>query len=123
MPDLPANDAPSRAISPGNVAPVDAASDDVSADRIAPWARPAMAWLWVVAPADLQPAGLTPAPADAATVTLAVSEARHLLDSARPAGDELPLLPGWRVWVDLVHQGRDDAAAALADALVAGKAR
>ena len=100
-----------------------AASGDVAADRIAPWARPATAWLWVAAPADLQPAGLTPAPADAATVTLAVSEDPHLLDSARPAGDGLPLLPGWRVWVDLVHQGRDDAAAALADALVAGRAR
>lgn len=100
-----------------------AASGDVAADRIAPWARPATAWLWVAAPADLQPAGLTPASADAATVTLAVSEDPHLLDSARPAGDGLPLLPGWRVWVDLMHQGRDDAAAALADTLVAGRAR
>ncbi len=100
-----------------------AVSGDVAADRIAPWARPATAWLWVAAPADLQPAGLTPALADAATVTLAVSEDPHLLDSARPAADGLPLLPGWRVWVDLVHQGRGDAAVTLADALVAGRAR
>jgi hypothetical protein len=35
----------------------------------------------------------------------------------------MPLLPGWRVWVDLVHQGNDDAAEALADALVAGRTR
>lgn len=71
----------------------------------------------------LQPAGLTPAPADAATVTLAVSEDPHLLSSARPAAAGMPLLPGWRVWVDLVHQGNDDAAEALADALVAGRTR
>lgn len=100
-----------------------AVSGDVAADRIAPWARPTTAWLWVAAPADLQPAGLTPAPADAATVTLAVSEDPHLLDSARPAANGLPLVPGWRVWVDLVHQRRDDAADALADALLAGRAR
>jgi len=100
-----------------------AVSGDIAADRIAPWARPATAWIWVAKPADLQPAGLTPAPADAATLTLAVSEDPHLLSSARPAADDMPLLPGWRVWVDLVHKGRDDAAAALADALTAGRAR
>jgi len=100
-----------------------AVSGDVAADRIAPWARPATAWLWVAAPANLQPAGLTPAPADAATVTLAISEDPLLLDSACPSADGMPLLPGWRVWIDLVHQGRDDAADALADALVAGRAR
>ncbi|OJV83561.1 MAG: hypothetical protein BGO37_09955 [Cellulomonas sp. 73-92] len=100
-----------------------AVSGEVAADRIAPWARPATAWIWVAAPADLQPAGLTPAPADAATLTLAVSEDPHLLSSARPAADGMPQLPGWRVWVDLVHQGRDDAADALADGLVAGRIR
>jgi hypothetical protein len=100
-----------------------AVSGDVAADRIAPWARPATAWVWVAAPADLQPVGLTPAPAEAATVTLAVPEDPHLLDSARPSADGVPLLPGWRVWVDLVHQRRDEAADALADALVAGRAR
>ncbi|MCL2463570.1 MAG: restriction endonuclease [Micrococcales bacterium] len=102
-----------------------AVSGDVAADQIAPWARPTTAWLWVAAPTDLQPVGLTPAPGDAATVTLAISEDPHLLASARPGVGELrlPLLPGWRVWVDLLHQGRVDAADALGDALVADRDR
>ncbi len=100
-----------------------AVSGDVAADRLAPWARPTSAWLWCAAPVDLQPAGLTPAPADAAGVTLAVSEDPYLLPSAHRAGADLPMLPAWRVWVDLVHQDHQAAADALADAIVEGKAQ
>lgn len=98
-----------------------AVTGDVAADQLAPWARPATAWLWVAAPVDLQPVGLTPAPPEAATVTLAVPEDPHLLDTAHRTPDGLPLLAAWRVWVDLIHQGHPDAAAALADALLAGR--
>ena len=100
-----------------------AISGDVAADRIAPWVRPATAWVWSATPVDLQPAGLTPAPVETANLTLAVSRDPHLLRSAHRAKGELPLLPGWRVWIDLVHQGRQDQANALADALVAGSAQ
>ncbi|MDO8107216.1 hypothetical protein Q6348_08415 [Isoptericola sp. b441] len=98
-----------------------AVSGPVAADLLAPWARPSDALLWSASLVDLQPLGLTPAPHTEATLTLAVSPDPHLLPTARTARD-LPVLPGWRLWVDLVHHGHRDAADSLATAIIQGQA-
>jgi hypothetical protein len=96
-----------------------AVGGDVAADSIAPWARPSTAWIWTAAPVDLQEVGATPTPASAANLFLAVPDDPYLLRSARRAENGDPLLPAWRVWIDLVHQGHDDAALALRERLAA----
>ncbi|WP_020017022.1 hypothetical protein [Promicromonospora sukumoe] len=90
-----------------------AVGGDVAADAIAPWARPSSAWIWTSAQVDLQELGATPTTADTANLFLAVPDDPYLLRSAARPEDGYPTLPPWRVWVDLVRQGHDDAAAAL----------
>ncbi|WP_369369693.1 hypothetical protein AB1046_12820 [Promicromonospora sp. Populi] len=86
---------------------------DVAADSFAPWSRPATAWIWTTTPVDLQETSATPTTAGAANLFLAVSDDPYLLKSARRAENGASMLPPWRVWIDLVHQGHDDAALAL----------
>lgn len=94
-----------------------ALTGDVAADLWAPWSRPATAWVWSATPVDLSELGATPAPAPAATLTLAVSRDPHLLRSARER-DGLRTLAPWRVWVHLTQHGNTPAAQALAKALL-----
>lgn len=86
---------------------------DVAADSVAPWARPSTAWIWTAAPVDLQETDATPTTASAANLFLAISDDPYLLKSATRAKNGELTLPPWRVWIDLVRQGHDDAALAL----------
>lgn len=90
-----------------------AVSGDVAADSVASWARPSTAWIWTAAPVDLQETGATPTTASAANLFLAISDDPFLLKSATRAEKGDSTLPPWRVWIDLVRQGHDDAALAL----------
>ncbi|GHH75923.1 hypothetical protein [Promicromonospora soli] len=90
-----------------------AVGGDVAADSVAPWARPFTAWIWAGAPIDLQETGATPTTASAANLFLAISDDPYLLKSATRAENGDSMLPAWRVWIDLVRQGHDDAALAL----------
>ena len=90
-----------------------AVGGDVAADSVAPWARPSSTWIWSAVQVDLQEIEATPTTADAANLFLAVPDDPYLLGSAAPPENGYPVLPPWRVWIDLAHQGHDDAADAL----------
>ncbi|MFE7506566.1 hypothetical protein [Promicromonospora sp. NPDC057488] len=90
-----------------------AVGGDVAADSVAPWARPSSAWIWTAAQVDLQEIGATPTTADAANLFLAVPDDPYLLPAAARSKNDYPVLPPWRVWIDLAHQGHDDAAVTL----------
>lgn len=90
-----------------------AVGGDVAADSVAPWARPSSAWIWTAVQVDLQAIEATPTTADAANLFLAVPDDPYLLGSAARPENSCPVLPPWRVWIDLAHQGHGDAADAL----------
>lgn len=93
---------------------------EVAADRLAPWARPSTCWVWTACLADLEPIGATPVNVRDANLTLAVAEDPYVL---RNVDESRRTAAPWRVWLDLVHQGRLDSADTLRNALVAGKVR
>lgn len=101
-----------------------AVSGQVAADWLAPWARPQKLWVWTRSAVDMTDAPATPVSPRDANLTVAVADDPYLLASVRQVGThEPPVLAPWRVWVDLVHRGHDDAAEALHSALLKGKVR
>ena len=99
-----------------------AISGDVAADVIAPWANPTVLKIYAPAPLDLTEFGLTPAPRDVANVIVDVPADPYTL-STRQSVDGVWLASPWRVWLDLVADGRVDAADALRKRLIQRMAR
>lgn len=94
-----------------------ALSGDVAADFIVPWANPTVLKVHASGPLDLTEFGLTPAPRDVANVIVTVPDDPYVL-STRQRVDGVWLTSPWRVWVDLVADGRVDAADVLRKRLI-----
>lgn len=100
-----------------------AISGQVAADWLAPWSRPEVALVWAEAPTDLSGIGATPVARAEANLVLAVPADPHMLRSIRSDHDHPPIVEPWRVWLDLVANGDDQAADALRDRLLNGALR
>ena len=94
-----------------------ALSGDVAADLIVPWANPTTLKVHAAGPLDLTEFGLTPAPRDVANVIVTVPDDPYTL-STRQLVDGVWLTSPWRVWLDLVADGRVDAADVLRHRLI-----
>lgn len=92
-------------------------SGDVAADLLVPWANPTILRVHTTGPLDMARFGSTPAPMDVANVIVDVPVDPYAL-STRWRHDGLWLASPWRIWLDLVADGRDDAADALRGHLI-----
>ncbi|GIG26920.1 hypothetical protein Cde04nite_31640 [Cellulomonas denverensis] len=87
----------------------------VAADLLAPWESPQHTVVWTDRLVDLTAAGCVPAPADQATVTLAVVDDPRALRGLDRG--ELHVAHPWRVWVSLALAGETQAADHLREKL------
>ncbi len=95
-----------------------AVTGQVAADHYAPWARPDRTTIWTDRLVDLSAAGCTPAPADDATVTIAVPDDPYALIGTHQR-DGIVLADPWRVWVTLTQDADTTAADHLQAKLLA----